>query len=91
MWLAITAILAKLDPSLPVRDVKALDEYVAATLSQQRFTMWLFVALAALAPIITHTAKAALGADREELGASAIALDLYATRHETQYTRLFRS
>jgi putative ABC transport system permease protein len=45
----ITALLAKLDPSLPIRDVRTLDELVAVSLSQQRFSMWLFAALAGLA------------------------------------------
>jgi putative ABC transport system permease protein len=45
----ITAVLAKLDPSLPIRDVRTLDELVAVSLSQQRFSMWLFAALAGLA------------------------------------------
>lgn len=46
---AVASVLAKLDPALPIRDVKTTDEVVAATLSQQRFGMWLFAALAALA------------------------------------------
>ena len=46
---AVASVLAKLDPTLPIRDVKTMDEIVAATLSQQRFSMWLFAALAGLA------------------------------------------
>jgi ABC-type antimicrobial peptide transport system permease subunit len=46
---AITGLLAKFDSNLPVRQVRTMDEVVAATLSQHRFTMWLFAALAGLA------------------------------------------
>lgn len=46
---AVASVLAKLDPTLPIRDIKTMDEIVAATLSQQRFSMWLFAALAGLA------------------------------------------
>lgn len=46
---AVAGVLAKLDPALPIRDVKTMDEIVAATLSEQRFSMWLFAALAGLA------------------------------------------
>jgi hypothetical protein len=46
---AITGLLAKLDSNLPVRQIRSMDEVVAATLSQHRFTMWLFAALAGLA------------------------------------------
>jgi putative ABC transport system permease protein len=46
---AVAGVLAKLDPSLPIRNIKTMDEIVAATLSQQRFSMWLFTALAGLA------------------------------------------
>jgi putative ABC transport system permease protein len=45
----VAGILAKIDPSLPIRDIKTMDEIVEATLSQQRFSMWLFAALAGLA------------------------------------------
>jgi predicted permease len=45
----IGAILAKIDPSLPIRNVTTMDEIVATTLSRHRFTMWLFAALAGLA------------------------------------------
>jgi putative ABC transport system permease protein len=46
---AITGVLAQLDPTLPIRNVRTMEEVVAATLSQHRFTMWLFAALAGLA------------------------------------------
>jgi putative ABC transport system permease protein len=46
---AVARVLAKLDPALPIRDIKSMDELVAATLSQQRFSMWLFAALSGLA------------------------------------------
>jgi putative ABC transport system permease protein len=49
---AITSVLAKVDPALPVRNIKTMDELVAATLSQQRFSMWLFAALAGLALLL---------------------------------------
>ncbi|HLJ47862.1 MAG TPA: ABC transporter permease [Bryobacteraceae bacterium] len=46
---AITNLLVKFDSNLPVRKVRTMDAVVAATLSQHRFTMWLFAALAGLA------------------------------------------
>lgn len=46
---AIAGVLAKLDPTLPTRNITTMDELVATTLSQQRFSMWLFAALAGLA------------------------------------------
>jgi ABC-type antimicrobial peptide transport system permease subunit len=49
---AVAGVLAKLDPALPIRDVKTMDEIVAATLSEQRFSMWLFAALAGLAILL---------------------------------------
>jgi putative ABC transport system permease protein len=49
---AITGVLAKLDPTLPIRDIKTMDELVADTISQQRFSMWLFAALAGLALLL---------------------------------------
>jgi predicted permease len=49
---AITAVLAKIDPTLPIRDVRTLADFVATTLSQHRFTMWLFAALAGLAFVL---------------------------------------
>lgn len=41
--------LAKIDPTLPIRDIKPMQEIVDATLAQHRFSMWLFAALAGLA------------------------------------------
>jgi urease accessory protein len=49
------------------------------------------MALARLAALIPAVAASALAADRDELGSSAFMLDLLSMRHETQYTRLFRS
>ena len=46
---AIRGVLAKIDPALPIREVKTMDELVATSLSQHRFTLWLFAALAGLA------------------------------------------
>ena len=46
---AITRVLGKLDPTLPVRNVRTMSEVVATTLSQHQFSMWLFAALAGLA------------------------------------------
>jgi putative ABC transport system permease protein len=46
---AITRVLAGIDATMPIRDVKTMDELIATTLSQQRFSMWLFAALAGLA------------------------------------------
>jgi len=46
---AITSVLAKMDPELPIRDLITMDELVATSLAQQRSSMWLFAALAALA------------------------------------------
>jgi putative ABC transport system permease protein len=46
---AITHVLHEINPELPVRDVRTMEELVATTLSQYRFSMWLFTALAALA------------------------------------------
>jgi len=47
--------------------------------------------LAALEPIVTATAQRALAASLDDLGSSAFRADLASARHETQYTRLFRS
>lgn len=47
--------------------------------------------LAALEPAVTATVQRALGAKLDDLGSSAIRADLASARHETQYTRLFRS
>ena len=49
------------------------------------------IALARLAPIISCVAQRALITERDEIGTSAIMLDIVSMRHETQYTRLFRS
>jgi urease accessory protein len=47
--------------------------------------------LAALIPIIRETARECAGKDLDDLGGSAFRSDLASLRHETQYTRLFRS
>ena len=47
--------------------------------------------LAALEPIIAETAKRALATPLDEVGGAAFRADLASMRHETQYTRLFRS
>ena len=47
--------------------------------------------IAALLPLIDETARSALDATLDDLGAAAFRSDLAALRHETQYTRLFRS
>ena len=49
------------------------------------------IAVARLAPLVASTAARALVADLNDLGTSAPALELCSMRHETQYTRLFRS
>jgi urease accessory protein len=49
------------------------------------------IAIARLAPVVTATAAAALSAELDELGTAAPGLELCSMRHETQYTRLFRS
>ncbi len=48
-------------------------------------------ATAALLPVVDAAAQAALVAELDTLGTSSPALDLFSLRHETQYTRLFRS
>lgn len=49
-------------------------------------------ALAALEPVVTGAATRALAVSGiDDLGASAPLIDLLSIRHETQYTRLFRS
>jgi len=48
-------------------------------------------ALAALESVIVGAAAAALRRDADDLGAAALAVDWHSMRHETQYTRLFRS
>jgi urease accessory protein len=47
--------------------------------------------LAALEPAVAATAKRALAAKLDDIGSSAFRADLASARHETQYTRLFRS
>jgi urease accessory protein len=47
--------------------------------------------LAALEPVVAAAAKRALAATLEDLGSAAFRADLAGARHETQYTRLFRS
>lgn len=49
------------------------------------------MATAALLPVVAAAAAAALAADLDRLGTASLALDLFSIRHETQYTRLFRS
>jgi urease accessory protein len=49
------------------------------------------IATAALHPVVEAAAEAALGAGLDRLGTAAPMLDLLSVRHETQYTRLFRS
>jgi urease accessory protein len=48
-------------------------------------------ALAALEPVIAVTAEKSLDASLEDLGSATFRADLASMRHETQYTRLFRS
>ena len=48
-------------------------------------------AVAALEPVVARSAVAALAADLDELGSAAPLLDRDSMKHETQYTRLFRS
>ena len=46
---SITGVLRQINPELPVRAVRLMDDVVAESLSQHRFSMYLFVALAGLA------------------------------------------
>lgn len=46
---SVTRVLQQINPELPVREVATMDELVATSLSQQRFSMFLFAALAGLA------------------------------------------
>jgi urease accessory protein len=48
-------------------------------------------AIAALEPVVARAAAAALNADPDALGTAAPLLDWGSMKHETQYTRLFRS
>jgi urease accessory protein len=47
--------------------------------------------LAALEPVIAATAARSLATPLDEVGSAAFRADLASLRHETQYTRLFRS
>ena len=47
--------------------------------------------LALLEPVVASTAKRALNASLDDLGSTTFRADLASMRHETQYTRLFRS
>jgi urease accessory protein len=47
--------------------------------------------LALLEPVVTATAGRALNASLDDLGSATFRADLASMRHETQYTRLFRS
>ena len=47
--------------------------------------------LAALEPAVAATAARALAAQLDDIGSAAFRADLASARHETQYTRLFRS
>jgi urease accessory protein len=47
--------------------------------------------LAALEPIVAATVQRALAAKLDDIGSAAFRADLAGIRHETQYTRLFRS
>jgi predicted permease len=46
---SITQVLHRLNPELPVRNVQTMEDVVAVSLSQQRFSMLLFAVLAGLA------------------------------------------
>lgn len=48
-------------------------------------------ALARLEPLIPRIVAGALGAGLDDVGGAAVAADIASMRHETQYTRLFRS
>ncbi|WP_413207121.1 urease accessory protein UreF [Rhodospirillum sp. A1_3_36] len=48
-------------------------------------------ALASLGPVVARAARASLERPWEDLGAAAPMVDWTSIRHETQYTRLFRS
>jgi urease accessory protein len=47
--------------------------------------------LAYLEPVVADTARRALAASLDDLGSATFRADLASMRHETQYTRLFRS
>jgi urease accessory protein len=48
-------------------------------------------AVAALEDAVVETARVALAAGLDALGSAAVMVDVASMRHETQYTRLFRS
>jgi len=48
-------------------------------------------AVAALEAAVSDTARDALAARLEDLGSAAVMVDIASMKHETQYTRLFRS
>lgn len=48
-------------------------------------------ALVALEPIVAATAQRALSASLDDIGSATVRADIASLRHETQYTRLFRS
>ena len=47
--------------------------------------------MAALAPLIAGVAEGSVGAGLDEIGGACFRSDIAAMRHETQYTRLFRT
>ena len=47
--------------------------------------------LAALEPVLAATAEQAMATTLDDIGSAAFRADLASMRHETQYTRLFRS
>jgi urease accessory protein len=49
------------------------------------------LALNAIEPVIAATARRAITATLDDLGSATFRADLASARHETQYTRLFRS
>jgi urease accessory protein len=49
------------------------------------------IAIAQLAPVITDIAERAQTTSLDDLGTAAPAIEICSLRHETQYTRLFRS
>jgi putative ABC transport system permease protein len=49
---SIAKALGQINPDLAIRDIRAMEEVVATTLSQYRFSMWLFTALAGLALLL---------------------------------------
>lgn len=46
---AVTRVLQQINPELPIRDVNTMDQIVADSVAQHRFSMYLFAALAGLA------------------------------------------